>query len=574
MPVPIFRRRTALFALGIVGLTGTAQAYSVEAEVTSLLQGYSLSTADALSASVSRRRVTNYLGLRIDDISLGPRSRVDEPLLRNELAAAIELRIDADFGDYLCSIGRVTLSSALTCLERGSGGVRTDPELANYRPELLFAYVEGRRLFGWLTLRLGRQLTWDLLDLRGLDGAQVSLHTPLHLRIDAWGGLSQNGALSIDPSLYVLDGTSRSPTRSPDDPRQQYRALQPTVGVSASVVGLRDLQARLSYRRTWSETADAVLPGCPQGQRCAPAWGQLEDRIAGTLHGRILDGKLQAWTALRYDLLSARVDDAQASLRAAFTVVPSASSPAPVGTPESVATRHALSADYRYSVPTWDGDAIWNVFGADPYHHAQLRYDGGRALRPRQGHSLTRRQREIVWSVRGWGRIWLDRARPESGTLDPNPADLTSQLAYGGDASLLLRWASSHIRVDGFFDDGFGGLRGGGDVAGRWALYYDTVSLEGRALYTYWADRMHENNHSHGVALQAGVRWAFIRGALIHILIEDSIDRFSSSQVRLLATLDLSYALGPQSGARSTAGFLPAGFGDAPMASPLPGLLP
>lgn len=555
-----------LLGLGWLAASGQASAYSVEAEVTSLAQGYSLYTADALSTTVARRRVTNYLGLRIDDIALGPRPRLDEPLQRNELAAAIELRVDADFGDYLCSIGRVTQSSALSCLDRSQGGVRTDPELANYRPELLFAYVEGRRLGGWLTLRLGRQLTWDLLDLRGLDGAQVSLQTPLHLRIDAWGGLSQNGALSIDPSLYVLDGTSRSPRRSPDDPMQQSRALQPTFGLSASLTGLRDLQARLSYRRTWSPTADLALPGCPAGSGCAPTWGRIEDRIAGSVHGRALDGRLQAWTALRYDLLSGRVDDAQASLRAAVAGSQVA------GDGETMRAAHALQADYRYSVPTWDGDSIWNVFGADPYHHGQLRYDGRRGLR-----SLGRRARhssELAWSARGWGRVFVDLARPAAGASDPTGAEQTLQAAGGGDLSLLYRRASSHLRLDGFIDAGYGGTRGGGDVAGRWALLYDVISLEGRVLYTYWADGLRDTNRSHGVALQAGVRWAFMRGALIHVLIEDSIDRFYSSQVRLLATLDLSYALGPHGGARSPAGFLPAGFGDAPRALPLPGLLP
>lgn len=576
--LPFGRARGLAGGIGLlighwVGLAPlSASAYSVEADVTSLAQGYSLSTTDLLPSTVSRRRVTNYLGLRIDDIALGTRPRGQEALQRNELAAALELRIDADFGDYLCSIGRVTQSSALSCLDRSSSGVRTDPELSNYRPELLFAYVEGRRLFGWLTVRLGRQLTWDLLDLRGLDGAQLSLQTPIFLRLDAWGGLSQNGALAIDPSLYVLDGTSRSPLRSPDDARQQSRAMQPTVGASASLIGFANLQARLSYRHTWSATADAAAAGCAVGKSCAPPWGSIEDRIAGTVHGRVLDGRLHASAALRYDLLSARVDDAQASLRALLQ----AGSPL---SPDagSVSAQHSLSADYRYSVPTWDGDSIFNVFGADPYHHAQLRYDGRRMLRARSAEPRPSRRtvREIGWSARGYGRMFVDVARPETtGPSAASTAVASLSTAGGGDLSLLYRHAQSHVRVDGFVDLGYGGTRAGGDVAGRWALYHDTVSLEGRVLYTYWADELHDSNRSHGVALQAGVRWAFMRGSLIHVVVEDNIDRFNSSQLRLLATLDLSYALGPQGHARSPAGLLTAGFGDAARAYATPGLLP
>ena len=40
------------------------------------------------------------------------------------------------------------------------------PELANNRPELLFGYIEGRDLFGWLDLRLGRQIQWELFVTR------------------------------------------------------------------------------------------------------------------------------------------------------------------------------------------------------------------------------------------------------------------------------------------------------------------------------------------------------------------------------------------------------------------------
>ncbi len=547
--------------VGSLASLGQAHGYAVSADVTSIAQAYNLWTADPQAALVARRRVTNYLGLRIEDISLGPRLRLDEPLARNELAVAIELRVDSDFGDYLCSVGRVTASSPLSCLDRTAGGVRTDPELGNHRPELLFAYVEGRRLGGWLTLRLGRQLTWDLLDLRGLDGLQISAQTPFHVAIDAWGGLSQSGGLPIDPSLYVLDGTSRSPDRRPDDPRQQSLSLQPTFGFSARLTGLRDLQVRLSYRHTWSPTAGRQAAGCPLGQSCAPAWGSLEDRLAASAHGRLLDGRLQGWGAIRYDLLSGRLDEAQASLR---TVLAGDASAMARG-------QHTLNLDYRYDVPTWDGDSIWNVFASDPYHHAGLRYAGRRTLSAPSMIRLRTARSELSWSIGGYGRMFVDIARATDAA--DAVASPTVRPSAGGDASLQYRRGSSHLRIDGFYGGGYGGTQAGGDLAGRWALFRDNVSLESRVLYTYYADELRESSRSHGVALQAGVRWAFIRGALLHVFIEDSIDRYSSSQVRLLASLDLSMLLGPHGGPQSVAGLLPAGFGEAPRALPTPGLL-
>lgn len=535
-------------------------------DLTSIAQAYDLGTADAQAAQVARRRVTNYLGLRIEDIALGRRLRNDELLSQNELAAVIELRIDSDFGDYLCSIGRLTASSALTCLDRAAGGVRTDPELGNHRPELLFAYIEGRRLGGWLTLRLGRQLTWDLLDLRGLDGLQISAQTPLYLAIDAWGGLSQNGGLAIDPSLYVLDGTSRRPalsaTRAFDDRGQQWLAPQPTLGVSARLTGVPDLQVRISYRHTFSPTAQTQAAGCAPGQGCAPAWGSIEDRLAGSAHGRLLDGRLQGFAALRYDLLSGRLDEAQASLRGVL-----AGSAAATGRGQ-----HTLSADYRYDVPTWDGDSIWNVFASDPYHHAGLRYHGRRALSTSARASSRAVRSELTWTLGGYSRLFFDTARATAPLAEAVSVQ-SLHPAAGGDASLLYRRGSSHLRLDGFYGGGYGGTQAGGDVAGRWALLRDTVSIESRVLYTYYADELRDSSRSHGLALQLGVRWAFIRGALLHVFVEDSVDRYSSSQVRLLASLDLSALLGPHGGPQSVTGLLPAGFGAAPSAQPLPGLL-
>lgn len=520
-----------------------SRAYSVEVDATVIGQGYTLSSADLGSAEgtqVDRRRLTTYLGLYVG--GLGRKDRDGLPAARDQFSVTVQLRVDSDFGDYLCSIGRAGRSAPLTCRDPGPGSARTDPELGNYRPELLFAYAEGHGLGGWVDVRLGRQVLWDLFDLRGLDGGWLSLRTPFYFALEAWGGVSQNGALPIDPPLYVLDGTSRDPYRMPDDPRQQFAALQPTVGASLRTNGLRDVQGRLSYRRTFSVTQDLFAAGCTTGSACAPTSGTIEERLSYTLHGRLLGGRLHGFSGLRYDLVSGRIDDGQAGVR---------------GSPRR---GHNLGAEYRYSAPTWDGDSIFNVFSAEPYHHVQVSYDGRAAAGSRAGSG------DLSWHARAFTRLY----RTSDG---PSPGAGLASAALGGDAGLGYRRPAGLVRMSGYCDGGYGGLRAGADLSGRLLLLRDTVGLEGRVMYLYFADDERDSSRSHGVSLQAGVRWAILRGALLHVLAENNVDRFYNSQLRLLALLDLSFLLGPRSEGRPPAGLLGAGFGDFPAPGLLPGVV-
>ena len=70
------------------------------------------------------------------------------------------------------------------------------------------------------------------------------------------------------------------------------------------------------------------------------------------------------------------------------------------------------------------------------------------------------------------------------------------------------------------------------------------------------------------------MRYAIVRGVLLHVFAEDSINRFYSTQLRLMATLDLSYYLGGVAGGgKPPPGLLAAGLGGFPAPGALPGLL-
>ena len=539
-------------------LSGAAGAASVETDVSVTAQAYELRTADpgtAQASLVDRRRVTTYLGLVIS--GLGQKDSDGLPALRNQFSVNLQLRFEADLGDFLCSIGRTSIGAALGCLGQGKGGVSTSPELLNYKPELLMAYVEGHSLGGWVDVRLGRQLQWELFDLRALDGLWVQARTPVYLAAEAFGGLSVSGALPIDSPVYVLDGTSRKPAPGVQDDPQQTPPLQPTVGFAVRSDGLRDLQLRLSYRRTFALAGDAAAPGCDPaataGTRlpCAPAVGTIEERLAYTVAGRLLGGRLHGWGGLRYDFENGRFDDGHVGLRGVL------------------APRHSLVAEYRYSVPTWDGDSIFNVFSAEPYHEVRLSYDG----QPRGPAGALLRVGDLAVHGRAFARLFRTGTPAGARGLPSGAQSEALAPALGGSLGARLTRRLGTVRLEAYADGGYGGLRAGAELSGRLLLLRNTLGLEGRAMYLYWADDQRESNRTHSVALQAGVRYALVRGVLIHLLAEDNVDRFYTTQLRVMAMLDLSYYLGSSGGPNPPPGLLAMGLGGFPAPGALPGLL-
>ncbi len=543
-----------LVAFGFA-LSGIPSGRAANVEVDSQIVGqmYELRTADAGNSDarlVDRRRLTTYLGLHIS--GLGPKDDDGLPSWRNQFAVHFQMRFDADFGDYLCAIGRSSYGAQLGCLDRDKGGKSLRPELSNYKPEILEGYIEGQSLGGWVDLRLGRQIQWDLFDLRGFDGLWLQARTPIYLAAEVFGGLSQNGTLPIDSPIYALDGTSSSVAPGISDEQQQNAALQPTVGFAIRSYGLRDIQTRLAYRRTFSATQNLAPAGCqtdpnqPPGS-CAPGFGTIEERLAYSLHGRLLQGRLQGFGGFRYDFVSGKLDDGHAGVRSA---------PSP---------GHFLVAEYRYAAPTWDGDSIFNVFSSQPYHDARLAYDG--RLRGGLDDSGNRRLGAFTVHAHGFARMFQSTESKAIRGKGPLTA------AFGGSAGVRWQRENGLLRLDAYGDGGYGGLRAGSDLSGRLLVWRNRLGFEGRLLYLYFADDQKVDLRSHMFGFQVGARWAIINGLLLHILAENNIDRYYNSQLRVLAMLDLSYLLGPNGGGVPPAGLLQMGLGSYPPLGPQAGVL-
>jgi hypothetical protein len=171
---------------------------------------------------------------------------------------------------------------------------------------------------------------------------------------------------------------------------------------------------------------------------------------------------------------------------------------------------HALEPVVSRSIPTFDGDSIFNVFAVEPSMDARLGYD----WTPRHG------------ALRAHAGTWLRRY------------DLGDDAELAGGVTAGGRWTGRALaaRVDALLDGGWGGRRAGGSAglswqARRWARYAARASL---------LDVDDGVHRVHG-ALQLGASWEITEGAAFHVFTESTTSRETPFQVRVLGMLDLQF---------------------------------
>jgi hypothetical protein len=478
------------FAL-LLSLAGGARAFDFEISSQTIGQGYQLRAGD--STIVNRRRFTQYLGL--DVYNVGPRDLFGRPLDRNQFYLAVSLRFDAELGDY----------ASLADLPAHT----PQREVMGEKLDLLYAYVGARNLFGFLDAKLGRQLSFDLFDFYSFDGLSVEAKTPVHLAVEAWGGLNVSGAQPFDSPVYRADGVALGGNPIGSLGARQEDALQPTFGLAVKTLGLPFLQSRLSYSRTMSPTEDRQ-PGEPRS-------GVVDEKISWTARGRLLHGMVIPWFGVRYNLLVGRLDELQAGARLA------------------ISPHHALQAEYVFAAPTFDGDSIWNVFGSQAFNDARLSYDA----------TLGR----LRLFARGFVRLFADEATSASGATAQN-AGASSGLSAGGSAGARVEFARGFARADGYYEDGFGGQKGGFDLSGRVRILGDFLTglvFDGRLSYVHFHDDARAVAAADSLGIQGGLRYSFWKGLTVHLALEENLNTYYASQLRVLALLDVSFFLASRS---------------------------
>lgn len=501
-------RAAAGLALGLATLlAGTSAAYDAEVTSTTVGQGYQLRRFNEAGQSemLSRRRLTQYLGLGI--FNLQPEAWSGAARDRNLVGFSAQLRFDTDFGNYL---------------RDAPGGPDRIRELADTSAvgqqfDLLLAAVTLRSGLGFLDADLGRQIVVDSFDYFAFDGLQVRARTPAHVAVLALAGLMVRGEHPLGSDAFELDGTSGG-SRDPfncggaraDRCPEQDRELAPVLGAGLETEDLDFVVARVGYRRTWSSTAGfrdpdlvAVLAAQGHAGDVRPGSGVLEEKL--TVQARFLLGHaLFPFGGFRYNFLLGSVDEVQGGVRALL----------PWG--GQIAT-----VEYLYLFPSFEGDSIFNVFSTEAYHDVRGTWDlpvGPATL-----------------YLRALGRVYANQ--PLAGTGQYGAWD---DAEYGVGAGARARTGRLAVRADLQHRDGFGGRRAGGDVWARYDLVPERLDVEARvSVVAFELDLQPALQDGVTLGLQGGARYRFADNVAAHLLVEENVNRFFPSALRVIALLDL-----------------------------------
>ncbi len=482
---PLPRGRAALLAVGRVALVAaalvvapaTARAGDVLFTSETTGQAYQVRAGDG--SLFSRRRLVQSLGL---DVLVDPYAE------QNQIYGSIRLRLDATLDDYRtpsAPSGRTAVHNA------GPAPV-----------ELLSAYVEGRRLAGLLTLRLGRQWQLEPFRLRAFDGAALEIATPFYVVVEGWGGLGISGQAPVDSPIYRQDGLAldRNPTLS--DAARSERLWQPTFGVGVRTVDNRLFDARLWYARTYSLYDDA-RPG-------APRLATVEERLNLSARSLFALGRFSPYVDLSVNLLLGVVDDLAAGISAGHD-------------------GHRAVLDYVRSLPTFDGDSIWNVFASSGFDDVRLGYDFRRG--------------GVAVSARGFVRRFSEAGDPGGGAAADPPHG--KRVLGGANASVLWSRGRSRLRLDVHGEGGDGVIAGASALAKLrlWGEVERFLDLEARLSVLHVDDPARPARRIDSFGIQAGLRWQPLSGLALHLLVEENANRVVASQLRVLAMLDVAYSL-------------------------------
>jgi len=111
-----------------------------------------------------------------------------------QLEMIASMRLRHDFGEF-----------------QNDAGLDSGPVLRSIdgrQIDLMYGYLQGRRIGGFLDFRAGRQFEASGLDWYVFDGGWTRVATPAHLAVEVFGGLQVNGAHVFGWPTWQLDGTS------------------------------------------------------------------------------------------------------------------------------------------------------------------------------------------------------------------------------------------------------------------------------------------------------------------------------------------------------------------------------
>ena len=471
-------------SFGTAFATSPARAADVRTVSRTVGEGYMMRVPGPEGHLLSRRRLVQYVNLGVFRIL--PPKRAGE-IFRDprdgQLQIVTSLRLRHDFGTF----------------QRDATGdaARLIQNLDGRQIDILFGYLEGRNLGGWVDLRVGRQLEMSGLDFYAFDGGWIRARTPAHLAVEVFGGFQVNGNHAFGFPTFELDGTQGLPH---DD------ATTPMVGAAFSMTDVSWMDARFAYRRTWTPSSlnrDLMDVDGSMGLQ-----GTVnQELVSANIALRLAQGRLSPFAAARYNIGTDRVDDLSAGASWAITEL------------------HTLRAFYLRTIPMFDLDSIFNVFATEPFEDVRVVYE----VRPGERWTLYGRFQ---------GRIFRSGT---TGVLELDP-DAEVSFGGGGGAGAAYRRRRFAMRLDGFGLGGEGGLRAGGSVDTRTHVWYDRIALDGRAYYTYFRDDLVADRRGYSLALQVGTNIRLAHGVYFNVVGEELFTTFYRHAFRALGVLSVDWA--------------------------------
>ena len=488
------RRRTGMVAawlpclllLGSLWLApAPAAAYHAEVSAHTSAQFYSFRSPYG-DPFVRRRRYTQTLGLKVDDIDGNP--SLDVP----ELSFDGSVRLDADFG-----------------IERGeidAGNSRFVPGLEDAPIDLMYAYLDAKRLLGGLlSVRLGRQYVIDALGFWSFDGARVSLTTPAYFAVGVYAGFEQRGGLPLSTPRFEPDGVyrgDRSDLERTDAPYfLRAERLAPALGFTLSASGLAWLQAELDYRRVLNRDAVVTSPfPDPNG-----AFQSIdEDRISSEQIGAMATVSAAELGAVFggavYDFYNRVVSSYRGGLD--WYASPSTT----------------LGVECDYYLPTFDADSIfnWFVHGGATTLASRARFE----ITPRVDFGLSSGVR--LYSSGDDGGGWADEGGQYLATADAR---------YG--------WADGSVALAGRAEAGAIGHVAGGDVTlDKW---FDRELYDTRVIVSVydWSNELRPGRDATSFSYVLGAGASPFSATRFGVEWEHSINALVGQRFRAVATLDM-----------------------------------
>ena len=540
-----WRHGAGVFAAALCLLaTRTSSAYEFEVSARTIGQG---STLRALglgtnSATLHRRRISQSLQLHLWDLA-GTRDAFErwnpKPPKGPRLFVSSYLRLDQEQGNF--GVDTLLLDGRI----RDVIDVIPELERSSLQLDLLYGYLGAEGLLGGkLDLYAGRQMDVQTLDWFSMDGLKVRAHLPVHVQVEAFAGLRVRDNSFGATDAFAPDGTSQAlceefvegatPTSggwrpidglpetqngrytSDDELCPQRDQQMPTVGFALATEGLEQVSARLSYRRSHSDSPGLIgsedrLDFADQGyypfERELASSGVTEERFALTVRGNVSAKKvrLTPYAAVRYSVLHGIIDEAHAGTKVQHHA-------------------HTLEPELFYSSPTFDGDSIFNIFSTEPYSDARLTW----RYTPKRGG----------WSgyLRGWGRRYHSEDADEAMGVDAQ-ADV---FAGGGHGGIRLQRAKHEVRFDTYAEDGYGGQRIGGLLAGGIELS-SSLMVHGRASLIRFGDDSRSEIRGTNAGLQLGTRYQINRGVAASLLVEQNSNAFDRFAMAAFAVVDLAF---------------------------------